>query len=58
MVSLNVKILNGIGWLMWRPGFLISVINTNDRISWVKPVGVGQTMVNLGRHFKYLVNDH
>jgi hypothetical protein len=28
---------------VWRPRFLISVIKANDRISWVKPVNVGQT---------------
>jgi hypothetical protein len=28
---------------LWRPRFLISVINTNDQISWVKPADTGQT---------------
>jgi hypothetical protein len=30
-------------FLMWRPRFLISVINTNDRISRVKSADSGQT---------------
>jgi hypothetical protein len=34
------------GLSLWRPRFLISIINTNDRISWVQPTGIGQTMVN------------
>jgi hypothetical protein len=28
---------------LWRPRFLIGVINANDRISRVKPADVGQT---------------
>jgi hypothetical protein len=28
--------------------FLISVINANDQVSWVKPADNGQTTVNLG----------
>jgi hypothetical protein len=28
---------------LWRPRFLISVINANGRISWVKPADVGPT---------------
>jgi hypothetical protein len=27
---------------MWRPMFLISIINANDWISWVKPTDIGQ----------------
>jgi hypothetical protein len=42
---------------LWRPRFLISVINANDRISWVKPADIGQTMVNLGHHLENLVNN-
>jgi hypothetical protein len=41
---------------MWRPRFLISVINANDRISWVKPADIGQTLVNLGHHLENLAN--
>jgi hypothetical protein len=44
--------------LLWCPRFLISVINANDRINWVKPADVGQTMVNLGHHLENLVNNH
>jgi hypothetical protein len=39
------------------PRFLISVINANDRFSWVKLTDIGQTMVNLGHHLKNLVNN-
>jgi hypothetical protein len=42
---------------MWRPRFLISVINANDRISLVKPTDIGQNMVNLGHHLENLVNN-
>jgi hypothetical protein len=28
--------------LVWRPRFLISIINANDRISWVKLADIGQ----------------
>jgi hypothetical protein len=42
---------------MWRSRFLISVINANDRISWVKPADIGQTMVNLGHHLENLVSN-
>jgi hypothetical protein len=31
------------GGRLWRPRFLISVINANDQISWVKPADIGQT---------------
>jgi hypothetical protein len=42
---------------LWRPRFLISVINANDRITWVKLSDIGQTMVNLGHHLENLVNN-
>jgi hypothetical protein len=42
---------------LWRPRFLISVINANDRISWVKPADIGQNMVNLRPHLKNLANN-
>jgi hypothetical protein len=35
---------------LWRPRFLINVINANDQISRVKPADPGQTKVNLGHH--------
>jgi hypothetical protein len=41
---------------LWCPRFLISIISANDRISWVKPADIGQTMVNLGHHPENLVN--
>jgi hypothetical protein len=44
------------GGRLWRPRFLISAINANDRINWVKPADVGQTMVNLGHHLENRVN--
>jgi hypothetical protein len=37
---------------MWRPRFLISVINANGRINQVKPADFGQTEVNLGHHLE------
>jgi hypothetical protein len=37
---------------MWRPKFIISIINANDRISRVKPADIGQTKVNLGHHLE------
>jgi hypothetical protein len=43
---------------MWRPRFLISIISANDRINWVKPADVGQTLVNLGHHLENLVNNN
>jgi hypothetical protein len=42
---------------MWHPRFLIIIINANDRISWVKPADIGQTMVNLGHHLENLVSN-
>jgi hypothetical protein len=30
-------------WLLWRPRFLISVIDANDRISPTQPADFGQT---------------
>jgi hypothetical protein len=33
------------GGRLWRPRFLISIINANDRFSWVKPSDIGPTMV-------------
>jgi urease accessory protein UreE len=42
---------------MWHPRFLISIINANDRISWVKPADIGQSMVNLGHHLGNLVSN-
>jgi hypothetical protein len=44
------------GGRLWRPRFIISVINANDRISWVKPADIRQTMVNLGPHLENLAN--
>jgi hypothetical protein len=44
------------GGRLWRPRFLISVINANDRISWVKSADIDQTMVNLGPHLENLTN--
>jgi hypothetical protein len=41
---------------LWCPRFLISVINANDRINWVKPVDIGKTLVNQGHHLENLVN--
>jgi hypothetical protein len=32
--------------------FLISVIDANDRSNRVKPVDIGQTLVNLGHHLE------
>jgi hypothetical protein len=37
---------------LWRPRFLISVIDANDRSNRVKPVDIGQTLVNLGHHLE------
>jgi hypothetical protein len=37
---------------VWHPRFLITIINTNDQISWVKPANIGQTKVNLGHHLE------
>jgi hypothetical protein len=37
------------------PRFLINVINANSK---VKPVDIGQTLVNLSRHLENLVNNH
>jgi hypothetical protein len=31
------------GGRLWCPRFLISIINANDRISWVQPADIGQT---------------
>jgi hypothetical protein len=42
---------------MWHPKFLISLISANDRINWVKPVDIGQTLVNLGQHLENLANN-
>jgi hypothetical protein len=39
---------------LWRWRFLISIIDANARISWVKPADIGQTMVNLGHHLENL----
>jgi hypothetical protein len=33
-----IKLLDA-GIILWRPNFLINVINDNDRIGWVKPTG-------------------
>jgi hypothetical protein len=41
---------------LWRPRFLISVINANDRISLVKTADIGQTYVNMGHHLENLTN--
>jgi hypothetical protein len=48
--------MRGKGRLCDAPGFLISIINANDRINWVKPVDIGQTLVNLGHHLENRVN--
>jgi hypothetical protein len=40
---------------LWRPRFLMSIINANDR---VKHVDSSQTLVNLGHHLENLVNNH
>jgi hypothetical protein len=44
------------GGRLWRPRFLITVITTNDQISWVKPANTGPTEVNLGHHLENLAN--
>jgi hypothetical protein len=44
------------GGRLWRPRLLISIINANDRISWVQPADIGQTMVNLGHHLENLAD--
>jgi hypothetical protein len=43
--------------MVWRPRFLITIINANDRISRVKPADPGQTLVNLGNHLENLASE-
>jgi hypothetical protein len=42
---------------LWCPRFLISIINANDRFSWVNPADIGQTMVNLCDYLKNLIKN-
>jgi hypothetical protein len=44
------------GGRLWRPRFLISIINANGRISQVKPADFGRTEVNLGHHLENLTD--
>jgi hypothetical protein len=43
--------------LLWRPRFLITVINTNDRISWVKPVKPRSNLGQPGSSPENLANE-
>jgi hypothetical protein len=52
----SLRELQGVQRSCDAPGFLISVINANDRINWVKPVDIGQTLVNQGHHSENRVN--
>jgi hypothetical protein len=56
-INLGIRCVTIPNTCLWHPKFLISVINANNRISWVKPTDIGQTMVNLGHHLENLVNN-
>jgi hypothetical protein len=47
-----------LGGRLWHMRFLIRLISANDRINWVQPVDIGQTLVNLGHHLETQANNH